>query len=181
MIALLLLCAQPSLEDNWARFQKAVDAQIAKDEKAVQALIDDLREKLKRATSADRAKELRDTIAEIERKRKLRADKKYRPKILYLDHLKLKAGQIGAFDDDNDNFRLVVTVVEIIDKTTFIARKRWAGENLLYYVEDYPTKDLEEGEATLLRGMYEVLGMDTAPPHMWHIKPFPLPEPKSKK
>ena len=184
MIAFLLLCATPSLEENEARFQKAVDTKVAKDVKAFQRVIDDCREQLNCLPKSDKAKakELRDKIAELERNMKAHQVPRNRPKILYLDHDKPKAGDIGAFGPQDDNDSLRVTVVQVIDKETFIARKLFAGAGTLYYVEDYPTKKLEEGETTLLRGTYEVTGLDTAPgPPMWHIKPFLLPEPRPNK
>lgn len=185
--ALLTLLWSATPEENQARFDKAADAHMAKHAAQVQEYLDAYREKLKRLPKSDteKAKGLREKIADFEKSLKYFTNPKSRPKVLYLNPPKLKAGDIGVFDVfdvEHDKHRLRVTVIRIVDKTTFIAHKRLSENEIFYYVEDYPTEKLEEGEPTLLRGMYEVTGLDTAPgPPMWHIKPFLLPERAPKK
>lgn len=172
-IVLLLLAGTPS--ENWERLQKEIDKIVARRVEEAQDYIADIKSKLKTANKKDAAS-LKEKLTFGEDALKGRLNPANRPKMLYLNESKLKAGQLVAFGDDDENDKLRVRVVQIIDKTTFIARKP-PDADMLYYVEDYPTKKLEEGETTLMRGMYEVTGLDTAPgPPMWHIKPFPLPE-----
>lgn len=182
MIAVLLLCLAGTPEENEVRLQKEIDAYVAKHAAKVQEGIDDHREHIKRLTKSDKAKakQLRDTIADLEKHLKYFVDPKHRPKTLTLNESKLKIGAIGRFGDDFDYDQVQVRVVRVIDKTTFIARKPRDAPTL-YLVENYPTKKLEEGETTLLRGMYEVVGLDpTRGSSMWMLRPFPLPEPVKK-